>query len=367
MGGHLHACPDCLTSQFVYHSCNHRACPQCGHADTAEWVDAELCKRVGAPYFMVNFTLPAELRELFFTPLAREVYDVFFAAAAQSLREVLANRKWLGAQQSGFTFVLQTWNQRLLFHPHIHAIVPGAGVDTGGKVVTVKNPKFLVPQGALSKRFAGLFRQKLEELHGRHPEATLPEIAPGVWWKDWGTYLQPFGNGATIIKYLGRYVCRTAIGDSRIVGLTEETVSFTHKDRDAGERRVETVSGLEFVERYLRHVLPLGLRSIRRYGFCHPAGKRVRQRIAFHTGLPLVLEQSEPAPAKPPYAPECPCCRKAMEPAMRVLARWRLQQLIQSRKSAPARTSFVARWACKPACARPPPQSQLPLTGAATR
>ena len=126
MGGHAHACEKCGDAHFVFHSCNHRACPQCGREATAQWVERELDKRIAAPYFMVTFTLPEELRAIFFTPSAKNVYDIFFAAASAALSDTLANPRWLGAATSGFTMILHTWNRRLLFHPHIHTIVPGA-------------------------------------------------------------------------------------------------------------------------------------------------------------------------------------------------------------------------------------------------
>jgi hypothetical protein len=152
MGGHVHACEKCGTTHFAFHSCNHRSCPQCGKQDTAEWVERELAKRIGAPYFMVTFTLPQELRPLFFTPSAKAIHEVFFAAASEALSDALANPRWLGARRNGFTMILHTWNQRLHFHPHIHCIVPGAGFDREGRVVRVKSPGFLVPQPVGSSR-----------------------------------------------------------------------------------------------------------------------------------------------------------------------------------------------------------------------
>ena len=97
MGGHLYACEPCAQRAFAYHSCNHKACPQCGRDATRKWVERELGKRVNAPYFMVTFTLPSELRSLFFGPLAKEAYDLFFLAASTALREKLAVKKHLGA------------------------------------------------------------------------------------------------------------------------------------------------------------------------------------------------------------------------------------------------------------------------------
>jgi len=322
LGGHFFRCEDCAQGRaFAYHSCNHRACPQCGREETRRWVRRELDKRVGAPYFMVTFTLPAELRELFFGPKAKEAYDLFFGAAAGALCEKLANAKWLGAVVSGFICVLHTWNQLLLFHPHLHCIVPGAGIDSEGKVVRVKNANFLLPYRVLSGAFRQHFRLRLEQAGW--------EVDPAVWRKEWGVNIQPFsdaaGNGAeaNAIKYLGAYVCRTAIGDSRIVGMDEATVTFRWKDRsDHNRDKQSTISGVEFVRRYLRHVLPRGLRSIRRYGYCHPAAKNQRERLQLHTGMPLVIgappDQSEPRS----HPRRCPCCGGVMKPVAKLPRQW---------------------------------------------
>ena len=323
MGGHVHACEKCGTTHFAFHSCNHRSCPQCGKQDTADWVERELGKRIGAPYFMVTFTLPQELRALFFTPSAKAIHEVFFAAASEALSATLANPRWLGARRSGFTMILHTWNQRLHFHPHIHCIVPGAGFDREGRVVRVKSPGFLVPQPVLRATFRHLFEQKLHALRQRPEQATLPGVEAAVWKKDWGVHLQPFGDGQRIIQYLGTYVCRTAISDARILAVSETTVTFSWKDRAHGNaKRTETISGVEFVSRYLRHVLPLGLRATRRYGYCHPAAKILRERLAFHTGIPLNLDAEEPPVPKP--APVCHCCKQEMAPLERILARWKM-------------------------------------------
>jgi len=339
MGGHVHACGECGTREFAYHSCNHRACPQCGRAATADWVERELGKRVGAPYFMVTFTLPEELRPLFFSPAAKELYQLFFAAASGALADTLASPRWLGAVDSGFTMVLHTWNQRLHFHPHIHCIVPGAGINAGGHVVSVEHESFLVPQPVLRAAFRSKFREKLTALAAAG--TTLSPVDDAVWEKDWGVHLQPFGNGARAIQYLGAYVCRTAIGDSRIAGIDGESVTFRWKDRARGDAmRTDTIAGVEFVRRYLRHVLPRGLRSIRYYGYCHPAGKTKRERVALHTGSPLFIGPAPIPPAKPAAARPCPCCGQPMARLFRVLPSW------QARRASPEP-------AAKP---RPPPR-----------
>ena len=197
--------------------------------------------------------------------------------------------------------------------------MPGAGIDPQGHVVTVKNANFLVPQPVLRRRFRTRFRELLGDLAKEHP---LPAIDPAVWSKDWGVHLQSFGSGETIIKYLARYVCRTAIGDSRIVSMTGTHVTFRWKDRANHDAlRTGTIPGTEFVKRYLRHVLPSGLRAIRYHGFCHPASKAKRERIAFHTGRPLLLG---PVPVPPPKpAPTCSCCGEPTIHLATILPAWR--------------------------------------------
>lgn len=315
LGGHAYHCDDCDKWEYTAHSCNHRSCPQCGQGATAKWVNRELGKRVGSPYFMVTFTLPAEFRSLFFGKDAKQAYDLFFSASSKALAEKMAAEKGLNADTSGFTGVLHTWNQQLQFHPHIHYIVPGAGLNTENEVVTAKYNTYLVNIYRLKGAFREAFRKGLQELGW--------EVDPVVWTRKWGIDIQPFGDGENVIKYLGAYVCRTAIRDSRIIAIdeTNQTVTFRWKDRSNPKQavsRIMTIPGVEFVTRYLRHVLPTGLRSIRYYGFCHPSAKAKRQKIAFHTGLSLETITSIPEPdddenQQPPGTPACRCCGKGMK------------------------------------------------------
>lgn len=314
MGGHLFACGPCGTYHYAYHSCNNKACPQCGKAATARWIRRELGKLVGAPYFMVTFTLPAELRGLFFGPQAKAAYDLFFAAASGALGEKLAHGKGLHAAVNGFTGVLHTWNQKLLFHLHIHFLVPGAGIRVNGKVVTVKNANFLLHHAPLR----GAFRQHFRKLLAGQGW----EVDPSVWRKDWGVNIQPFGTGQQAVKYLAAYVCRTAIGDSRIVACNEHSVSFRYKDRSDHNRiKTETIAGEEFVARYLRHVLPRGLRSTRYYGFCHPAAVKNREKVRFHTGRPLFIGSTyqQTVAETTDSWPCCPTCKRPLIWVARIL------------------------------------------------
>ena len=171
----------------------------------------------------------------------------------------------------------------------------------------------------LRAAFRARFREKLAALAGSGAEVTA--LDPSVWTQDWGVHLQAFGDGQRAIQYLGAYVCRTAIGNSRILTIDEKSVTFSWKDRAKGNaRRTETVTGVEFVRRYLRHVLPPGLRAIRRQGWCHPAAREKRERIAFQTGCTLCIGPVEPPPAKP--ARLCPCCGTELTLLLRIQAPW---------------------------------------------
>jgi hypothetical protein len=233
---------------------------------------------------------------------------MFFAASSQAPAEKLAAAKGLRAHISGFTAVLHTWNQRMEFHPHLHFLVPGAGLDVRGKVVRVRQADYLVHLPHLQAAFRQHMRRQFEP-HGWQAD-------PQVWIKDWGVHIQPAGSGAAALRYLGAYVARTAISNGRIFAVDERGVTFRWKDRsDHNRSKVMTLTGSEFVRRYLRHVLPSGLRSIRYYGFCHPAAKAKRERIQIHTAMPFELNSGPSPDAAPPGAapwPRCPICDSPM-------------------------------------------------------
>jgi len=204
------------------------------------------------------------------------------------------------------------------------AIVPGAGIDQHDRVVTVKSSTFLAPKAVLRAAFRQRFKLGLDQLART---VDLPSIDPPVWKRDWGVKLLPFGDGQHAIKYLGAYVCRTAIGDSRIRSITDAHVTFSWKDRQhGGVRKTETIEGVEFVRRYLRHVLPRGLKAVRHYGFCHPAAKAKRERIAFHTGRPLLPPDQVNEQQELPRSnglPTCPRCGQPMKRVLHLLPAWR--------------------------------------------
>lgn len=313
LGGRAFACPHCDHLHFAYHSCNHKACPQCGALDAHRWVRRESRKLIHAPYFLVTFTLPAQLRSGFFGPHAKQAYNLFFTAAARALSEKLAADKALRAHIHGFVAVLHTWTQRLEFHPHIHCLVPGAGLNQDGQLVTVKNLNYLLYLPHLQ----AAFRQHMYRLLQTHPWQPHPQ----VWRKTWGVHIQPAGSGASALNYLSAYVSRTAITNARMVRVEENSVTFRWKDRGQNNKtRLMTLPGVEFAARYLRHVLPTGLRSIRHYGFCHPRAKASRMRVQLHSGRAVDLGSTPSTLPDQLTMSGCPPCPKCGHPTQLLFA-----------------------------------------------
>lgn len=337
LGGRAFACKECDHVHFAYHSCNHKACPQCGALSAHRWVQRELAKRVNAPYFLVTFTLPAQLRSCFLGPRSKQAYDLFFAAASGALSEKLAADKALRAHVSGFVAVLHTWTQKLEFHPHIHCLVPGAGLNERKQFVRVKKPEFLLYLPHLQ----AAFRQHLYRLFKDNDWPVDPE----VWRKDWGVHIQPAGSGASALKYLGAYVSRTAITNARMRNVGQDFVSFRWKDRSHGNQSRElTVPGLEFARRYLRHVLPRGLRSVRYYGFCHPAAKASRMRVQLHSGTPVQFGKAAILPPEMAAAGclTCPRCGQPAQLLFSLAASHRTRGPPPVQREKPSISSFAA-------------------------
>lgn len=278
LGGHVQECDHCRHQEISYNSCRDRHCPKCGSLKEVRWVEARQADLLPVEYFHVVFTLPDLLSPLFLAN-PKIAYDLLFGAVAETLQEVALNSKNLGAR-IGFTAVLHTWTQQLRYHPHIHLIVPGGGISAGGDRWISAKPAFFVPVRILSKVFRGKLLSKLEveiEEGGlrtvkSHAHALLGQAAQ----KKWVVYSKPpFAGPEQVLRYLGRYTHRIAISNERLVCLQNDQVSFRWKDRSDGDRKkVMTLDALEFLRRFLMHVLPRGMVRIRHYGFLANAARR---------------------------------------------------------------------------------------------
>lgn len=277
LGGHLDACEECGYVKPSYNSCRNRHCPKCQALSKERWVMAREADLLTVPYFHVVFTLPGEL-DGFVMRNPKELYDLLFRASAETLRELAASPKYLGAQ-IGFLSILHTWGQNLTLHPHVHMIVPGGGLTSDDKWRPSRK-KFFIPVKVLSKKFRGKFlfylNQCRKKLRGSENDENWRDLLDCLYRKDWYVYCKhPFKNTYSVLQYLGRYTHRVAISNHRILSLQDDSVSFKWRDyRDASKEKVMTLSADEFMRRFLLHVLPPGFTKIRHYGFLASAAKR---------------------------------------------------------------------------------------------
>ena len=269
LGGHVEACDHCGMSRAVYHSCRNRHCPKCQALAKERWVEARCARLLPVPYFHVVFTLPHELNDLA-RAHPRVVLGLLFRCAWATLREFGRDPRHLGGEL-GATAVLHTWSQTLAHHVHLHWLVTaGAAADEGARWIPSRRG-FLFPVRALSRVFRGKFLAELDHAckAGRLPaEALTHRLRRDLRRHEWVVYCKPpFAGPEHLVRYLGRYTHRIAISNDRIVTLAEGIVGFTWRDRAHGDRkRVMRLPAVEFLRRYLVHVLPDGFQRIRHYG-----------------------------------------------------------------------------------------------------
>jgi predicted RNA-binding Zn-ribbon protein involved in translation (DUF1610 family) len=331
MGGHVAACPQCGSEHLLYHSCRHRACPRCGHDATTRWLAHKRELLLPVPYFHVVFTLPAELRRLVRSHQT-DLLPVLFQAAFESLAELCADPRYLGAQ-SGALAVLHTWTRTLEWHPHVHMLVPGGGLAPDGCTwlsAPRRRTRYLVPVLALSERFRGRF---LHLARRALPGVPFPPIP---WDKRWVVFAKPVVQGAEkVLEVLGRYVHKTAISDHAIVAFDDHTVTFRYQDSRDRRRKTMTLPAHEFLRRFLQHVLPRGMHRVRAFGLLHPAHRTTLRR------LQLVLAPRGGAESTPEQQPRprllCPQCKQASLLLVRRLSPAECITLANALAAAPAR------------------------------
>jgi len=280
MGGHAWACDACGEVQFAYNSCGNRHCPTCRGAAKADWLDRVREHILPVPYFHLVFTLPHELSRLALAN-RRAVYALLFRSAWQALRQLAADPQHLGAK-IGALMVLHTWGQNLEHHPHVHCVVPGGGLSPDGTQWIASSQKFFLPVVALSRLFRGKFLAGLKRLHRQGKLQLKDKLAPlaaahhfrrwlsPLYQKDWVVFAQPplspRQGPEPVLKYLARYVAGAAIGDRRLLSHAKGRVTFRVKNYRQNRWQRQTLDGVEFVRRFLLHVLPSGFVRIRSYG-----------------------------------------------------------------------------------------------------
>lgn len=275
LGGHLYRCNQCGAETILYNSCRNRHCPKCQNLDRVRWLEERSQELLPVPYFHVVFTLPEEINPLALINPA-PIYKLLFDSASQTLLEIAADPKHLGAR-IGFLAALHTWSQTLGLHPHLHCIVPGGGLSPDRQSWVSSRPRYFLPVQVLSRLFRGKFLAGLKALSAAQ-KLTLPEtlssppafqaLLDRLYRKSFVVYSQPpFGSPERVLSYLARYTHRVAIGSSRLVRCDNGQVTFTYKDYSDGSKVKEmSLPAEEFIRRFLLHVLPERFVRIRYYG-----------------------------------------------------------------------------------------------------
>jgi hypothetical protein len=352
LGGHLERCDQCGHERPAYNSCRNRHCPKCQAAARADWADARRAELLPVPYHHVVFTLPEPVARIALQNKTI-VYNMLFAASAQTLQQIAADPKHLGAK-IGLLSVLHSWGQNLEHHPHIHCLVPGGGLSADETEWISCAKDFFLPVRVLSRVFRGKFLQQLKKayeagqlsFHGRlEPlgnKSAFGQLISQLYEKEWIVYSKaPCGRRPErILKYLARYTNRVAISNQRLLALEDGRVTFRWKNYAKGNHwQTMRLDGVEFLRRFLLHVLPSGFVRIRHYGLlanCHRKEKLARCRELLNRKESQdIPDAAEPegdwhsdTHDEPNEQTCCPSCRKGRMQVVKRLPRPTIPELL---------------------------------------
>jgi len=343
LGGHLEQCDSCGHQRPAYNSCRNRHCPKCQSLARARWLKDRQSELLPVEYFHAVFTVPKEIAAIAYQN-KEAVYGILFRATAETLRAIAADPKHLGAE-IGFLAILHTWGQNLLFHPHLHCVVPGGGISPDGKRWIACRPGFFLPVRVLSRLFRRLFFEYLQTAYDagklqffsslerlRDPKEFTTYLTP-LRQTEWVVYAKPpFGGPEQVLNYLGRYTHRVAISNNRLRNIDHGKVSFCWKDyRHHDQQKTMTLAADEFIRRFLLHVLPDGFQRIRHYGFLGHRHRQAKLALCRQLqGVVLTMAAVAPPLDKPDYRDvyekltgdslrDCPVCHHGQMVVIAVL------------------------------------------------
>lgn len=292
LGGHLYACDHCGYQRYAYHSCRNRHCPKCHGNDMEAWLGQRQSELLPAPYFHVVFTLPQALRRVV-RRHPHVLYSIIMQSAAEALQKLAMDPRYVGGR-IGILAVLHTWSRTLEYHPHVHCLVPGGGVNQDGRWVPARRD-YLVPVRALSRLFRGIFLSRAKK--------ALPDIVwpPILWKQEWVVFAKPtLRRPDAVLNYLGRYVHRVAIANSRLLAIADGRVVFRYRRVGDPQSRTMTLPAHEFIRRFLQHVLPEGFHKVRYYGLWAPSQRHNLRRLQHGLWQQDDIEPAESSTIEPP-------------------------------------------------------------------
>ncbi len=324
LGGHKDQCDSCGKTRYSYNSCRNRHCPKCQASKQAFWVEDVSERMIDTKYFHIVFTVPDVLNSVCLHD-SRRFYSTLFSSVWETLRTFGYTHYGV---ESGALAILHTWGQNLSLHPHIHCLVPAAGMTLAGYFKKIsKKGKYLYPAPMLSIDFRSILMKRLKkQLLKTGQLLEFQTIIDKAWSKDWVVFSEPsFGDAGRVIKYLGQYTNRVAISNWRIQNVDDKNVRFSYKDyRDNAKQKSTSMTGVEFLRRFCMHILPKGFVKIRYYGILSSRYKKkivlfreikperpkesVEERLKRLTGIDVY---------------KCPFCKKGQMHIIEVLPRVR--------------------------------------------
>jgi hypothetical protein len=282
----FYQCESCAEPQKFFRSCGNRHCPTCQSNKTQHWLESQIKRQLPGHHFLITFTVPQQLRS-FMRQNQRLGYCALFKASSDAIKKLATDPKHIGADLPGFFGVLHTWGRTLQYHPHIHYIVSGGAICSADRSWHPSRTDFFVPLQALSVIFRAKFRDLMKQAK------LFDQIPPTVWQIAWNVNCQAVGSTQATLKYLAPYVFKVAIANSRIVSVQDRSVLIRYRKPHSERSRVLPLDVMEFIRRFLQHVLPPGFMKIRYYGFMNPNCKipldRIRGLIELSYGFAVDL------------------------------------------------------------------------------
>jgi hypothetical protein len=318
-GAHLQQCDHCSHEIIAFNSCRNRHCPKCQAGAREKWLAARSQELLPVPYCHVVFTLPVQLSTLALRN-PQVVYNLFFQAVSETLLTIAADPRRLGAH-IGFLAVLHTWNQKLLYHPHLHCLIPAGGISLDGTRWIRSRTRFFLPVRVLSRMFRGKFLALLgtafRNKHLRFPgvlgslsnPTAFDRLVRQLRGLAWVVYAKPPLGADHVIRYLARYTHRVAISNGRLIDFSDGNVTLRWRDSaDANQQKLMTISSTEFVRRFLLHVLPRGFVKIRHFGFLSNRNRKMSLPLC-RVLLPANEVVTSGDPSTSSCQGKCPICR----------------------------------------------------------
>jgi len=301
-GVSIYECKDCGKKHIVFRSCGNRHCPACQNHKTRQWLEKQSRRQLPGHHFMLTFTMPEQIRE-FVRSNQKAAYSAMFKASSQAIKVLAKDEKYIGGDLPGFFGVLHTWGRILQYHPHIHYIVPGGALSKKDNQWHSSRVDFFLPVKALSIIFRAKFRDAMKKAD------LFYKIPNEVWNMSWNVNCQAIGNSQGSIKYLAPYVFKVAISNSRIIKVENDRVHFKYKKQKSNRWRVTSLDLMEFIRRYLQHVLPSGFMKVRHYGFMNPnssgSPEDISALIKLAHGYVVETPKADSTPVFEQYCPEC--------------------------------------------------------------